>query len=257
MPELVNNLEHPVRVRDDDGETVRVVPGQIVSVDGRAADELSAIEGLDTPTDEDRDAWEARNQLTSAVDSGKESLQNAYAALRVRGKASLTAVPLNQIVGDNDAPIGPPSGTITTKQAVARLGPAEKRAFADHERLPEEASNEGLSDVERAQAEAKALVEDIHNEVLEEAQAAGNESATLEPTSEGALATEGQVVTGEGDSEPPPEESPNPSPSSVETTAPSTLRGQALDDALTERGLSTSGTVAEKQQRLSDFDASQ
>jgi hypothetical protein len=31
------------------------------------------------------------------------------------------------------------------------------------------------------------------------------------------------------------------------------LRGQALDDALTERGLSTSGTVAEKRQRLAEY----
>ena len=137
-------------------------------------------------------------------------------------------MPLNQVVGDNDAPIGPPSVTITTKQAVQRIGPAEKRAYGDHERLPEEATNEGLSLVELAQAQAKALVEDMHNEALENAADEGMDSVDLEPTSEGALSTEGSAVVGER------ETAGSRSPSTSEP-----LRGQALDDALNAKGLST------------------
>jgi hypothetical protein len=238
MPEFVNNLDHPVRVANDQGESVKVRPGQVINADGAFADNLKAIDGVDEATDEDREAWENRDPTVSDITSGKVSLEQELSDARVRGRVASIAVPLNQVIGDDNAPIGPPSGTITTKQAVARIGPVEKRAFADHERLPEEAGNERLNEVERVQAELKGVVEDVHNEALEAAAEAGLEGATLEPTSEGSLSGEGRVATGDDDDS--------------DSSSDQPLRGQALDDALNEKGLSTSGTVAEKQQRLAD-----
>ena len=182
MPDLVNKRDHPVRVTDENGQTVRVVPGQVISVEGAVADKLSAYDGVESASDEDREAHAAaRGGLPSETVSTKQAMETRYSGLRAQGRAATIAVPLNEVVGDNDAPLGPPSGTITTKQAVMRQGPAERAAFGDHERLPEDAENEGLSDVERAQAEAKALVEDLHTEALDDASESGNESTTSEP----------------------------------------------------------------------------
>ena len=182
MPDLVNKLDHPARVTDENGQPVRVVPGQVVSVDGKVADQLTAIDGIESASGEDKEAWEAQQGgLPSDIPSTRESAMEHYSEMRTRGRAASIAVPLNEVIGDNDAPLGPPSGTITTKQAVVRQSEADRAAYADHERLPEEAEDEGLSDVERAQAEAKALVEELHNEALERMSEAGHESVTTEP----------------------------------------------------------------------------
>jgi len=181
-PDLVNTLDHPVRVTDENGQTVRVVPGQVITADGATADRLTAIEGVETATDEHRDAYAASRAPVSDVASAKLGAEQHVSDLRAASRMASTAVPLNQVIGDDDAPLGPPSGTITTKQAVARSGPEQKAAYADHERLPEEAENEKLSEVERAQAEAKGLVEEIHNAALDDAAEAGVEAATTSPT---------------------------------------------------------------------------
>jgi len=167
MPEFVNTLDHPVRVTDENGQTVRVVPGQVISVDGVTADRLDAIDGLDTPDGDQREAWEQRNAPMSEETSGKASLEQIAAEARIHARTLNVAVPLNQVIGDDNAPVGPPSGTITTKTVVASEGGLEKSAFMDHERLPEDADNERLNDVERAQAQARALVEEVHQEALE------------------------------------------------------------------------------------------
>lgn len=51
-------------------------------------------------------------------------------------------------------------------------------------------------------------------------------------------------------------ETPDDTTARVESEA-SELRGKALDDALEDAGLSKSGTVADKQQRLADHEAEQ
>jgi len=217
MPKLYNGLAHAIRVTDSDGRQHRLRAGEVRNVDGEAADMFNEIDGVDTANSDQEEAWADQqtrlNGTVNDVDGGKMSMDAALTEARVAARHIAVATPLNQVIGDNDAPMGPPSGVITTKQAVARTGVREKMAYADHERLPEEAQNEGLGEVERAQAEAKALVESLHKEVLEEAQERGNEAVDLAPQSEGTLATDGlEAVVNEGAVEQVAEETTQASP---------------------------------------------
>ena len=187
MPELVNTLPHGVRVKDDNGDEHRLRPGQVKSFDGSAADKLSAIEGVDTASSEDKEHWEAEYARLSGRVSDTPSitggLQQSMLDARTAARMASVALPLNTVIGDNDAPMGPPSGTITTKQAVARQSAADHGAFSQGEHLPEDAESGKLSDVEQAQAEARAALEELHNEVLENANEEGVEAATTDPES--------------------------------------------------------------------------
>lgn len=194
MPEFVNNNDQAVRVRHE-GRLYRLRPGQVMQVEGGAADLFSNMNGIDTASGDDKERWEESQRVGSGditeTDAGKMSLDRMQTQLRVQARTAAVAVPLQQVIGDNDAPIGPPTGTITTKEAVAQQGVREKLAFMDHERFSDEADNEGLSEIERLQAEAQRTVNDLHVQVLEEASEAGNEAVNLEALSEGTLSTAG------------------------------------------------------------------
>jgi hypothetical protein len=102
------------------------------------------------------------------------------------GHASVSA-PLNRVIGDNEAPFGPPTGTITTKQAVMRAAENsnERNAFGDHEWLPEDAEARNLADstsgkVQAAQAEQSGKLEKVTEEIL----SSGDESSGDESKSE-------------------------------------------------------------------------
>jgi hypothetical protein len=89
------------------------------------------------------------------------------------GHASVSA-PLNRVIGDNEAPYGPPTGTITTKQAVMReaSNSNERNAFGDHEWLPEDAEERNLADstsgkIQAAQAEQSGKLEKVTEEILD------------------------------------------------------------------------------------------
>jgi hypothetical protein len=201
MPDLVNTLDHPVRVTAD-GREHRVVPGQVVSAEGELADALVALRGIETADDDHREAWEAerarRAGQISPVTAGGPSMDKALTDLRSLARKVSVAVPLNQVIGDDDAPLGPPSGTITTKQAVARVDEEHNKAFGNRERMPED-REKNLSPVERLQAEAAAEVESIHNELLEDQAEQGNEAVSVELSG----ATNSAEVEGEASAEKP------------------------------------------------------
>ena len=187
MPEVVNKLPHGVRVKDENGDEHRLRAGQVKSVEGDAADRLLAVEGVEQASSEDKESWDTEyarmsGRVTDAPTIGaslEDSINNARRHVRIAS----VAMPLNTVIGDDDAPLGPPSGTITTKQAVARQSLVDRGAFSDHEHLPEDAESGKLSEVEQAQAEARAALEELHNEVLDEANEAGVEAATTSPES--------------------------------------------------------------------------
>jgi hypothetical protein len=112
-------------------------------------------------------------------------------ALAWMGQASVAA-PLNVVVGDNEAPFGPPTGTITTKQAVMRdaSSSAERLAFGDHEWLPEDAEERNLGEstsgtVQAAQAEVSGRVEAVTDDLINE----GEDGGTDEPDSSAGTTT--------------------------------------------------------------------
>ena len=175
MAYLKNPLDHAVRVYDENGSLRRVRPGQVVEADGDFEKNLKAVgaesasqSDYETYEDDRRSAGPSEDVTRSAINS--ETINEARRAAR-----AATVANLNEVHGDDDAPLGPPSGTVTTKQAVVREGgPAEKRAFGDHERLPEEADNESLSEIERKQAANKAPVEQAVEETTKRVEEANS-----------------------------------------------------------------------------------
>jgi hypothetical protein len=97
------------------------------------------------------------------------------------GRASVAA-PLNRVIGDNEAPYGPPTGTITTKQAVMREASSsnERNAFGDHEWLPEDEEKLGdstSSHVQKAQAVESGQVEAVTDELVGDQQDSDGDSS--------------------------------------------------------------------------------
>ena len=171
MPKLVNHNDHAVRVRDENGRPVRLRSGQVLEADGATADALSGIEGVESANKADEDAY--ADSQASGVEGDPQESDTAieiYAVTRSLGKKLLVALPLQRVVGDDAAPYGPPTGTVTTKQALAAESDENRRRFADHERLPEDADNEGLqaqSTVESDQAEAVVALEEAAQQLAD------------------------------------------------------------------------------------------
>lgn len=165
MPKLVNKNAHGIRVTSEDGRETRLRAGQVMEASGELADLLSGVANVQPAKKEDVDAWEA--VLAASRHDAGQGMDNILAQARVAVSQATISAPLNVVIGDNDAPMGPPTGTVTTKQAMMREGGDNKRAFGDHERLPEEAEDEGLSEVERIQAEAKAAVEELSQDLID------------------------------------------------------------------------------------------
>lgn len=139
-PSYVNDKKHPVRVKDETGALQRVLPGQVVDADGKYADNLAAA-GLASASDDDARSWEnERARRAGDVTDGQATrLASKLLLSPIRLAARMAvAAPLRRVVGDDAAPFGPPSGTITTKAEAASKNEREREAFADFEALPGE-----------------------------------------------------------------------------------------------------------------------
>lgn len=170
MPKLVNRNPHAIRARDENGDNHRLRAGQVVDCSGPQADALKGVSGVDTATKDDEKAWDVARGIkdTGGARSSIVSVTGVLTQARVAGRMASVVVPLNEVIGDDAAPLGPPSGVITTKQAVAREGELENQKFGQRERMPEDADNEKLPAVERQQAANVAALEELHEEVLAE-----------------------------------------------------------------------------------------
>lgn len=164
-PSFVNDKSHPVRVKDEDGTERRIVPGRVVEAEGKFADNLSAA-GLSTATDEDARSWENESARRSGgVTDGPATRLAAKLALgpiRVLGRVAVAA-PLRRVVGDDSAPLGPPSGTISTKAAEAAKDDRSREAFADFEALPGESIEHAGTPNPSLPVGATVSSEEIHN----------------------------------------------------------------------------------------------
>ena len=178
MPKLVNRNDHAVRARDENGRSHRLRPGQVVDADGAQADALKGVSGVESASSSDEDAYNETLAQGSSDEVGEgQTAMELYAKARLDGKILTVVLPLQEVIGDNAAPFGPPTGTITTKQAIAAEADPDSltsKAFGDHERTADQADDEMLQPVEREQArgvaaleEAKAHVEEVHAENAE------------------------------------------------------------------------------------------
>lgn len=193
MPKLVNNNAHAVRVSDGNS-LQRVLPGQVVEASGDFADNLKNTPGIDTAKQGDERSWEAAQAAAAGNPSSDRPLSDLeQVSARAREAAGLGLAALNQrVIGDDLAPLGPPTGTITTKQAVARIDDRHREAFADHEALPgEEVEGAGVADPV-TQGATPATAAEVHN-----AQAAANER--VNEVAEEAFGDDADGDSGQGD----------------------------------------------------------
>lgn len=158
-----NEGDQALRVDDGTGRLRRVPAGRVVQAEGDFAENLSKAGAVSAseddfrgqfnqPSDYDRD----RDRMNAVTDAA------AYANLLVHA-------PLNEVIGDDDAPYGPPTGTITTKHAVkdAAQSSVEKDRFGQHEWTEKEAEGRDLSPVQQAQADKGALVDKVAQQGIE------------------------------------------------------------------------------------------
>lgn len=158
MKYVENTLDEPRRVPTPDGRLHRVPPNSVRSLPDDA--EIGGISGLEEVGESE---WEDRQNKLSSERTPHHDRDDARAKARAYADSVATVVPLQQVVGDDDAPYGPPTGTITTKQTEAAKSSVEKERFADHEQLE---VPEGASPVEQHQAERLQEVEKIAQEEL-------------------------------------------------------------------------------------------
>lgn len=135
MPKFVNKNSHPIRVRNGDGANLRRVRcGEVVEADGVLADNLEATSGVESASSADEKSWQAvldaQHGPHGDQSHSTESLQEVVDS--VQAVRSLASDNLQTVVGDNAAPHGPDTGTITTKDAVREHGSdADRAAFPE------------------------------------------------------------------------------------------------------------------------------
>lgn len=226
--EYVNKNTHIAVVKNNDGKLQRLAPGEVVNADGAFADALAQCPGVQSASSADKQAWQSRNDTSAAANSDPtpaSATQDALAEAR-RHIAAATAA-LNQIViGDDQAPYGPPSGVVTTVQAVndpEHFGPLS----ADHVgRVDGAGTAEG-----QIAGIAQATGAEVHNSQVE----VSKQTADLAE----------QLASLHGGSEPP----------TGDGDEYEDLNGDELRAELQGRDLPTSGRVDELRERLRQDDA--
>ena len=124
MPFFKNTNSHRIVVSGN-----RVQAGAVVKAEGEYADALSATNGVDSSSEKSYNEYQNRNSGDAAVLTGNNG-EGVTDALLALGEVTVSG-PLQVVVGDNDAPHGPDSGTIMTKDAVhdAADSSLEREAF--------------------------------------------------------------------------------------------------------------------------------
>lgn len=135
MPVFHNTNEHNVTAKDEGGKVVRIRAGRAKSVDGVAADQLAGYNGVREVSGDEAEQLLAGRQGASGDLTTESELGTRAAQARAAATHAVVSAPLQVVVGDDSAPLAPPSGTVTTKQVMASKGQVERQAFADHEPL--------------------------------------------------------------------------------------------------------------------------
>lgn len=179
MPKLVNRNPHPIRPKGPDGNLVRIVSGQVVDADGDYADALSQTSGVESASSDEVKAWDAKLDAARTGgampgDGSRLSSKLAISPALLAARMAATVAPLQRVVGDDAAPQGPPSGTITTRGQAATSGDdRDLKAFAQGEELVmqgEKVEAPGASELDVLAG--RATQSDIHNAQVDNADAA-------------------------------------------------------------------------------------
>lgn len=183
------------------GEMERLAPGQVKEVDDDS--NVTKTSGVESASEEDFNKYVEERSGSSTDETDEMRRNREFGELRAQADQVAVSAPLQVVVGDDDAPFGPPSGTITTKEAIIKGGdPEDRRRFADHERYEDELADTA-SEVEQRQARAKSAVSKKAEELL--ASTEGNVSDDEAP-SEPATTTRGPGRPRKQQEQTPPQE---------------------------------------------------
>lgn len=225
--EYVNKNTHAAHVKGNDGQLVRLAPGQVVNADGAFADNLSTTPGVAEASSADKKAWEGTAAATETEAAPTPSSLVNDAIVEARAAATKLLAATNQLViGDDQAPYGPPSGVVTTAQAVK-----DKEHFAH-------LSAGHVGEVDGGTAEGKIggsevpTSAEVHNSQVERTAAVDDLAKALAGLHGGS----DEPADGEGDTY-------------------DELSGEELRGELKARDLPTSGKVEELRDRLREADA--
>lgn len=133
-PTFLNENTHAVYVDGDNGD-VKLAAGQAKDVSGKAADQLKGMRNVRTLTGDEAKAALERPAGGSTDGDLSGELGNVVAGAVGELSQLATAAPLRVVVGDDQAPYGPPSGTVSTKGIEAAKDEAHRRQFADGEAI--------------------------------------------------------------------------------------------------------------------------
>jgi hypothetical protein len=152
-----NDTDQPLRIDNGKGRLQRVPAGAVFQADGEYEENVKA-RGVESCSEDDfkaanpgfSDDTRDRDRMNAVTDA------NAYATM-------VANAGLQEVVGDDDAPFGPPTGTITTKHAVmdSASSSVERQAFGPGELTPKEAEGRDLSPVHQKQVDQAAVVDNI------------------------------------------------------------------------------------------------
>jgi hypothetical protein len=175
MPKFVNTADHPIRVKDDDGTLRRLRPGQVVEADGKFADALKGTSGVEAANQSHEKAYADSRAKSGGPDDepGPDELQptNVGPALAALSKLTVSD-PLNVVRGDDAAPHGPGTGTISTRAEVHAEGDVlDKLAFGNtglEQSKQEGATGQTAKEPERLAAELGEEAEEVGAVVAEQ-----------------------------------------------------------------------------------------
>jgi hypothetical protein len=114
--------------------TRRVPPGAVVQVSDDDAKLYSGLNGVEKASQSDYREFVESGTVTSDKTGGMV-LDEVLAEKRAEARMVSVAAPLQVVVGDDEAPYGPPTGERSTKAQEAEKDLAHRLAFADHEAL--------------------------------------------------------------------------------------------------------------------------
>jgi hypothetical protein len=176
MGKYIYTGDEPTRVRG-----TRYAKGAVVDTDGDDGLDKVVKGRSDFEAADDNRLKEHLDSLPGNYSSGSrdEPRDKAVADAVAWANMVTVAVPLNEVVGDDEAPFGPATGTITTKQAVMReaRNSGERQAFGPGEWVGEDAEKRNLSYVQEQQAKASGRLEEVTEQVQQMSQAGDTSSA--------------------------------------------------------------------------------
>src|SRR5688572_4491216 len=106
MGYYVNETGGPLRVDDGQGRLRRVAPGAVVEAKGEFEEGLKDLDNVRSVSAEE--AKELKNGGSTLLDPSRDaSRDQAVTNVRAAARMVTVSVPLNEVVGDDDAPYGP------------------------------------------------------------------------------------------------------------------------------------------------------